>query len=375
MTFANHQKECCSPASPPPFVVNTHHDWIRSKLYSQPALPGLTDLTSTSVGEPGLDRTLLRIFAEHTAMSLSDRMRVQRAWSNNVPGLSLSQPFLTGGILALAALHLSKVQQSDDSAVARSYLRMATSKLNESLPVFRGMLETLHSENCNALFIFSTFIVIFLFATASNDCKAHLASLPIYTSLPIRSARRRQNEVEIGSLILFRHVQTLQALRGPLYIIEAFFPLIEKGPCSDICSRDYWPKDPISAAVEKVKTGTRISDALLVSLQELWADEVTDVQRTLDKVLEDLRFSYALVMDLSQDDSGTTDSTRSDQSVFVNNQQAPPPVLTDRAAFLACPTIKLLEFVDLVGQHHKAAMVLLLYYAVLLDRVGDYWYV
>ncbi|KAI9694755.1 MAG: hypothetical protein M1822_000371 [Bathelium mastoideum] len=317
----------------------------------------------------------MRMFTDYTAGSLSDRPRGQRAWSENIPRLSLASPFVADGMLALAALHLAKLQSNGNAGAADSYLSMATNKLNKSLPIFRSALERMNDKNCDALFIFAAMIVVFLFATALEDCKTHLDSLTSLSDLPPNNNVRRRREFEIGSAMLARHVQTFQALRGSLFIITSYFPRLKMGPCSDICSRDFWPTDPIPEAMEKARADVLIDDHHLKSLQKLWQDERPEARSTLDKTLEDLRWSYALLSCISSGPSAATTSSLviHTQNFLPNKSPTTSPIM-DRSAVLAFPTTMLAEFSRLVDQHNKAALVLWTYYAVLLDRIGDIWW-
>lgn len=347
-----------------------HHDSLQTRILSQPALPELINLTSASSATPELDRTLLRTFTNYTALSLSDRTRVQRAWAENIPRLALSYPFLAHGVLSMGALHLSRLHQNKSDRDAGSYFRKATNKFNQCLPIFRKTIQNHDDDNCEALFIFASFVVVFLFATASDDCHALLVSLPCLTVSSSNSTSRRQKESEVGSAMLSRHLQTFQALRGSLFIIEQYFPRIKRGLCSDICSRDYWPEEPLSAALEQVKLGARVQDARLISLQVLWKAESPDVKETLDTALDELRLNFALVACLTEYPSALRKPLYNLDPELLDKS----PVLTDRSAVLVFPTKMLLPFLKLLDQHNKAALMLLAYYGVLLDRVGGMWW-
>ncbi|KAL9072470.1 MAG: hypothetical protein Q9157_005094 [Trypethelium eluteriae] len=352
-----------STVSPLPFVVNTYDHWIQPKVLPQPALPELVDLTLASSRNPELDRVLLRTYVNDTASSLSDQKETRLAWSEAVPRIALSHPFLADGMLAMGALHLSRLQRNSS---AETYLRRATVKFDQCLPVFRNTIETLSVSNCNPLFVFASFIVVFLFAIASNDSGAHLASL---------DSSRRQGEFRVGAAILNRYLQAFQALRGPLFILSSYFDHLHGGPCSHIFSRPLWPKEPLSAALAHAGMGASADDARLLSLKTLWADETVEVQATLNRTLEDLRWSFALVACISRDPTGAVSglSFRTEEEIAEDRDEA-PAVLTDRSAVLVFPTRMIMPFIELVAAHHRPASILLAYYTVLLDRVGDLWW-
>ena len=321
-------------------------------------------------GTPDLDRMLLRIFTNHTAASLSDQTSVQRTWAENTPRLALSHPFLIHGILAVGALHLSRLHQTNNDKDARSYLSKAMAKLDLSLPVFRTTIESLDHENCEALFIFAAIIVVFLFATGLDDCKAHLATLPSLTVSSSTDTLTRQKEFEVGSAVLSRQIQSFRAFRGSMFIIEGYFPCIKDGICGNICARESWPSEPLPAVIEQVKTSARVEDSRLLSLRTLWKAEPCDVQETLNKTLEGLRFNFALVAYLSEDLPPPPRHLALEEPQLLDRR----PVLTDRSAVLVFISKMPVPFTKLLSQHNRAALVLLAYYSVLFDRGGGMWW-
>ena len=325
-------------------------------------------------GLPELDRLLLHTFTSHTATSLSDRPIAQRAWSKLIPHLALSHPFLVKGLLAIGALHLSRLQPAWNAKDAESYHRKSSIMMNQSLPYFRKALESLSDENCHALFTFAACIVVFLFATASDECQSYLASLPsLSISLSDSSSRRKQYAV--GSAMLSRHVQAFQATRGSIYVIATHYSLLRAGPCGDIFTRDFWPKEPLGIVIEQARSAALVEDARLLSLQKLWETEPTDIQKILDDTLEDLRWTFALAACIAYDRSeAIAKLSFPTAEEYHLNQPSGRPIVTDRSAILAFPTQMMHEFVELIIQHHKPALLLLSHYAVLFGRVGNMWW-
>ncbi|KAI9691295.1 MAG: hypothetical protein M1820_009793 [Bogoriella megaspora] len=402
--------------SPPPFVVHTHYNWLQSS--AQLLLPELLSLTSSSIDNPELDRMLLQTYLSVTAPNLSVYTKHHNTWSHNIPRLALSFPFLTDGLLAIGALHLSRLK-NEPSIGESALVNRASLKINTAIPVFRTELTGLDSKNCDALFTFASLIVIFLFATSHNESETHLATLPPVQPLKSNTANRnnahahdpslRIQEHRIGSAVLAQQVQAFNALRGPLFVISSYFQRLVKGPCRDILSRDFWPKEPIETALSQARFGARDEDARLLSLEVLWRDEPVSVKRTLDRTLEDLRWCFALVSCVSEDrgtaemtfgnvdpgewrqswgegesvDGAASSSAASPVSTSSSSPAMSPTsrewtphtqMLTDRSAVMVFPARMLAEYAELILEHNRSALILLAYYTVLLDGVSDMWW-
>jgi hypothetical protein len=103
---------------------------------------------------------LMHHYHECVCFSLSGQPSVQRTWQSAIPKEALSHSGLMHGVLALAALHRSCLDRS-----AHDRYRLAAMRhQNLSIASLRSLIINASAENCNALFVLSTFAVIFVFA-------------------------------------------------------------------------------------------------------------------------------------------------------------------------------------------------------------------
>jgi hypothetical protein len=99
-------------------------------------------------------------YREWVCFTLSGQPPVQQIWQLVIPKEAMSYPGLMHGLLALAALHRSRLNSSDLGRYRNATMRYQ----NLSLPYLRSLIINISAENCNALFALSTVVVVFAFA-------------------------------------------------------------------------------------------------------------------------------------------------------------------------------------------------------------------
>lgn len=141
-----------------------------SESQSPSIAPGKRSLNSVSPHLLDLrmgDLELLHHFTTETCLTLSNQPQSHRLWQVAVPQEAFHHDFLMGGILAVAALHLSCLRPEKEE----EYRRAAILYQDLALRSFRSIMPGITRSNCNAFFAFSSLIVVFAFAAprASNS--------------------------------------------------------------------------------------------------------------------------------------------------------------------------------------------------------------
>lgn len=105
------------------------------------------------------DMLLWHHFITCTASTFSD------PWKVEVPSLAVSHHFLMQGILATAALHLAYFRPSQKS----SYLYTSARHQGLAMRDFQLIMPAITPENCNAVFAFSTLLVVHSLTSQFNE--------------------------------------------------------------------------------------------------------------------------------------------------------------------------------------------------------------
>lgn len=95
---------------------------------------------------------LMHKFSTETFRSLCVSASELEVWQTSVPNLALKHEFLMNGILALAAMHIASSLEPPE---ALKYLDIGLQRYNRSLKPFRDAIDSLTSQNCDAVFAHS----------------------------------------------------------------------------------------------------------------------------------------------------------------------------------------------------------------------------
>jgi hypothetical protein len=108
----------------------------------------------------------------YTSKTLARRPHMQETWQVVIPEIAYSYEFLMHGILGLSALHLAylKPKRYDN------YLAGAGFHMSLGLRLYRKVLLSPSSDNCYALFSFSSLIMLYIYASLTDSIESHAAN-------------------------------------------------------------------------------------------------------------------------------------------------------------------------------------------------------
>ncbi|KAK1976780.1 hypothetical protein LZ30DRAFT_602796 [Colletotrichum cereale] len=101
---------------------------------------------------------LMHHYTLHTAATISSRPDIQHVWRVIVPEIGYDCPFVTHGILAMAALHKAHLLPAE----RHRYLDLATSHQNAGLEGFRALLHTIDDANWQPFFCFASLVIFYV---------------------------------------------------------------------------------------------------------------------------------------------------------------------------------------------------------------------
>ncbi|RHZ43560.1 uncharacterized protein CDV56_101857 [Aspergillus thermomutatus] len=113
------------------------------------------------------DPELMHHFTLHTSKSLARRQPMQEVWQVAVPTLAYASEFLMHGILALSALHLAHLKPENYSR----YMTNSRFHISLGLRSFRRILPSPTTDNCCALFAFSSLIMVYIYASPAESAE------------------------------------------------------------------------------------------------------------------------------------------------------------------------------------------------------------
>ncbi|KAK2056280.1 hypothetical protein LY76DRAFT_659948 [Colletotrichum caudatum] len=101
---------------------------------------------------------LMHHYALHTADTISSHPGIQHVWRVIVPEMGYDCPFLTHGVLAMAALHKAHLLPPERDR----YLDLATSHQNAGLEGFRALLHTVGDANWQPFVCFASLVTLYV---------------------------------------------------------------------------------------------------------------------------------------------------------------------------------------------------------------------
>lgn len=108
-----------------------------------------------------LDLELLHNFTTSTCYTLSSKPDLKSLWQVVIPQLAFSQDFLMRGLLAISALHLAHFAPQEKRG---RFAAQAAMQQDRALTAVRPAMSNVTKDNCDALFVFSTTVIVFTFA-------------------------------------------------------------------------------------------------------------------------------------------------------------------------------------------------------------------
>ncbi|KAL2823810.1 hypothetical protein BDW59DRAFT_148366 [Aspergillus cavernicola] len=268
----------------------------------------------------GQDPELMHHYTIYTSKTIARRPEMQETWQVAIPQMAYSNEFLMHGILALSALHLAYLKPEKYSF----YLAGSGFHMSLGLRSYRRILLSPSSENCHALFCFSSFIMVYIYAspTESTEHDAHIGLESI--------------------------LELLGLCRGTLVLLP-YFDLIRQSSLEPLFLREFQTDTPTQPEhrTDQFK-GITIQ---LTNLHHLIESEITppDQKDTFFHALDRL------------------------QASFESIQSAELPL---ECGMLYMWPLSIEEnFFILLRQQHPVALVFLAFYCAQLHAFSDYWFV
>ncbi|KAL4946552.1 hypothetical protein BDV06DRAFT_208661 [Aspergillus oleicola] len=263
------------------------------------------------------DPELMHHYTLHTSRTIARRPEMQETWQVAIPQIAYANEFLMHGILALSALHSVYLKPQRLS----HYLALSGFHMSLGLRSFRRILLSPSSENCHALFCFSSLVMVYIYASPAESIHGEDGSSQGLDSILELLGLCR------GTLVLFPYIDLLRNSNlRPLFLSEFYV------------GEDITPtgsEDPLSDR--------------LINLTQLISSEVPPTERdTFEHALSRLRRTYRAI---------------------------------DLAATLECgllyvwPIAVEEEFFNHMKVGHPVALILLAHWCALIPRFSDYWFI
>lgn len=346
-----------APLSPESNVTKSP-PYLVSEVLEVPYYPRLGDPWKDILSEisPNL-RSLIGHYQNITSLTLANDDPAKLAWQSFVPELATNHPYLVHGVLSVASLHLSCLY---DDPIRRSRMNiMAVDQMNWALACYRPAIGELNEENAASLFATATLTTVFVFRTATAEMEETLATLPKgNTPIP---------QDTINHLVLSIN-RTVWSLRGAIGVLTPRWQWVTDSKLKALCTRQWWPKHRIPANERALE-----EDRRLCRLESLWIQPGRNYQdhfQCLTDALQLLRDTYALVSQLTMPDTDHPCVT----GVPYSTDNTTVGLLKDRAAIIAWVPRISREFINLLEQRNRDALVILAYWAILLGRIRDVWW-
>ncbi|KAI0146812.1 hypothetical protein BJ166DRAFT_75991 [Pestalotiopsis sp. NC0098] len=281
---------------------------------------------------------LLHNYTTSTCYTLSAYVPLRTMWRISVPQLGFSTGFVMRSILALSALHMSRLHPSK----AELYLSVARCEHQVALRTATELLRNVTAANCSALFIFS--IITFFYTVALPRASGHMLLFD-------------------GSGIL----DWLVVLRGLRHISEAAAEELLSGPFGTAVMFGRSRVDRAHPAPTSAAWLSSSEHKHLATLRQLIVRTVSDTRavavysETID-ILETCFWEHqnrSPTMDLralDPSDSSAVSDVRETTTVFT------------------WPYLASSEYMEMLGQRQEVAMVILAHYCVLLQSLNGCWW-
>lgn len=268
------------------------------------------------------DLELLHFYTASTSLTFSNAPERRHVWQYVIPRIAFSHEFLLHGLLALSALHLSRISpERKDSLRANASAHHAA-----ALPLFRSALESINSLNCHACSAFGTIIAVYEWASSEHASGLFFA----HAESP--------GEADTAEWV--------KLLRGSGSIVCCYYEEIIKGPLKPILHWDI-------AAEHEAESNPRDA-AKFLALEQLWNAAAVSLSAvevdSLNEALRWLKIIYTMI---------TT----------PHNNQDPA------SAAMSWPVRVPSRYFSMVNNRQPAALILLSHFCLLLNKVEDFWWI
>lgn len=269
---------------------------------------------------------LLHFYTAQTSQTFSSSAVRNEVWRNYVPKIAFSNHFLLHGILALSAVHLSRLAPERKSSLSNA----ASQHNSQALPMFIETLDNIDDASFEACALFGMVVAVYEWAKRTDVIE-----------LFFHDEKFDNSQKEATS-------NWIHLLHGSGKIIARFFDEIDQTPLVNIIS--------IDLAYEAAARENLLEQVRFEEIRALWKDSTTSsIQVTeeefpvYDQVLERLQIFYTAMA----------------VPEYGNNP-------SNMALAWLC-TIDA-SFFTFLTQRRPIALVLLAHFTLLLNKVEDFWW-
>jgi len=257
---------------------------------------------------------LLHHFTTTTVPSLSSDDRTTDGLREYGIKLAFDNPYLLHGMLALAALHLSRLEK--DKAKSGEYVTQAVRHHDAGLTRFREDVQDLNLQNYQPVLFYSTIVY------------------PYYSALPVdeESGPEHVWDIEIHHLSLIRGIRPL---------ISPFWPIVFESELAQFI----W-KDALTIDWDQTPESTEVSHLRLLP-EEPGLMCSRERKAALSEAIRQLEVLFSEI-------AGRKHPSSSMLKVWPHHIPA--------------------QFVDLLAERDPAALIVFAHYSVMLDRSVTYWF-
>jgi hypothetical protein len=274
-----------------------------------------------------------------------------------VPQLASRHQYVVHCVLSVASLHLNRLYETREDK--KAMMALSAVQMNKALAGFRMALENVTEENAAALFACATLTAVYFFRTSALDIEEIREFIPYGTRVPSpQSVDALMNSI----------LKTFHGIRGALTVLIPGWQWVTRGKMSPVCSRRWWPKKYTPANAQAVA-----EDAILRSIENLWMTPEREYEphfEALSDGLGHLRDTFALVSQFTVPTSQYPPVT----AIPYSYDDTTVGSLKDRGAIFVWVARVSREFMTLVEQRNRDALVIVAHYAVLSGRVRNVWW-
>jgi hypothetical protein len=308
---------------------------------------------------------LFHHFSTITCIDIAQSFNQQRVWQVNICRLAFDHEYLMDGIFAIAALHKAFDLKETDRTDSEKWIESSTAYINKALASFRIDLQNITTENCGALLALTSLLSLFVLGFSRKP--------------DLGASDAPSDNDETSGLDKY---EWLPLIRGGIEVLKPWMDWIRESPVGCmIPARDdkLWHPDLVPLTETEIHIDQKLSQ-----LQSFWT---TDAPRTLgplqtpqlteaqigslNAALDELKLA-ALRLSNTQRmlDQGSPNETPS--SIVFDNRVAIG--FMKRQAVMTWLYCVDNTFVHLLHTRHPAALLLLVYFAMLIDKLDKVWW-
>jgi hypothetical protein len=305
--------------------------------------------SKTSVPSPlAINSTHLKLLHHYTTVTsytLSPGNLLRTLWRVEVPKLAFEHDFLMRGILALSALHLSRLSPQKEEF----YLSVARREHSNALPEASSLLSNVTSENCAPLYAFS--VLTFIYSWASSQ-RSESGEVPFV-----------HNPADSEWLVLLRGIRSIgqtskdDLLQSPIGSLISLGTLRMTARVLPLQASPWWASTAEHLQIERLRRQitTTTTDPELIMVYMTSIDN-----------LETSFCSLAVAeQDIHLDEDAPVQSDRSN----VTNHRTSSGGTVYTWLYVASD-----KYLELLADSNPEALVIFAYWAVVLNTVDSCWW-